>query len=233
VSLTIFWIGGVLAVIEGISHLPQPQSIDDPRLAFAALGVGAVFDGWSLRTTVRAGRPSKGGMTWNALIRSTKVPDLIVILLEDLGALIGIAIAAAGVGLTTLTGNGEWDALASVLIGLLLMAIGHVVNRETQSLLLGESATPDMETAIRGAIEATDGIAALSELRTIHLGPDDLVVAARILVDASSDGRRIDRSIASASERVRAAVNIENITVFLEPRARSAAPGGNDRDVPD
>src|SRR5947208_1490323 len=118
----------------------------------------------SLWTTVQAGRPSKGDLPWQALIRSTKVPDLIVVLLEDLGALVGIAIAAIGVGLTTLTGNGIWDALASILIGILLMAIGHVVNRETQSLLLGESATAEVEATIRETIEATDGIAALRDL---------------------------------------------------------------------
>lgn len=228
VSLTIFWIGGVLAVVEGVSRLAEPEPILDSRIAFAVLGVGAVLDGWSLRTSLRAGRPLKGQMTWKALVRSTKAPDLIVVLLEDLGALIGLAIAAAGLWLTTVTGDRAWDALASILIGVLLMAIGYVVNRETQSLLLGESATPAMEAAIRRTIQETAGIAKLSELRTIHVGPEDLVVAARILVDEGSNGRRIGKSIETASERVRAAVDIEHVTVFIEPRVDGAAPRGND-----
>ena len=143
VSLTIFWVGGVLAVLEGVFHLLDPEPLTDPRLAFAVLALGALLDGWSLRTTARAGRSSKGDLTWRALIRATKVPDLIVVFLEDLGALAGIAIATIGVALAFLTGDGTWDALASIAIGLLLMGIGLVVNRETQSLLLGESASDD------------------------------------------------------------------------------------------
>lgn len=136
-----FWIGGVLAVVEGIDHLASQEPIVDPRWAFAVLGLGAVLDGWSLRTTIRAGRSAKGDLSWRRLVRLTKVPELIVVFLEDLGALIGIGIATIGVALATITGEVVWDALASIAIGVLLMAIGLVVNRETRSLLLGESAT--------------------------------------------------------------------------------------------
>jgi cation diffusion facilitator family transporter len=228
VSLTIFWIGGVLAVIEGLLHLASPETIEDPRLAFAVLGLGAALDGWSLRTTIRAGRPAKGDLTWRGLVRATKAPDLIVVLLEDFGALIGIAVAALGVGLTYLTGQGAWDAAASVAIGVLLMAIGLIVNRETQSLLLGESATPAVQATIRMAIEATEGIVRLTELRTIHVGPDDLVVYGRILVDRQATAVAIDRSIATAESHVVAAVAIRNVTVFLEPRVEHPVPDGDD-----
>ena len=225
VSLTIFWIGGVLAVAEGVSHLASPETIVDPRLAFAVLGLGALLDGWSLRTTIRAGRSAKGDLTWKGLVQATKVPDLLIVLLEDFGALLGIAIAAIGVGLAYLTGQGVWDAVASVAIGCLLMAIGLVVNRETQSLLLGESAAADVEDAIRTAIEATDGIAGLTQLRTIHLGPDDLVVAARIVVDRQSSAEAIDRAIAAAESRIVADVAIRRVTVYLEARIDRPRPG--------
>jgi divalent metal cation (Fe/Co/Zn/Cd) transporter len=183
-----------------------------------------VLDGWSLRTTVRAGRTSKGDLTWRALVRATKVPDLLIVLLEDFGALLGIAIAAVGVGLAYLTGQGAWDALASIAIGLLLMAIGLVVNRETQSLLLGESATAEVEATIRAAIEATDGIAGLTQLRTIHLGPDDLVVAGRIVVERESDAQAIDGAIGAAESRIVADVDIPRVTVYLEARIDRARP---------
>jgi cation diffusion facilitator family transporter len=225
VSLTIFWIGGVLAVAEGVSHLASPETIVDPRLAFAVLGLGALLDGWSLRTTVRAGRSAKGDLTWKGLVQATKVPDLLIVLLEDFGALLGIAIAATGVGLAYLTGQGVWDAVASVAIGILLMAIGLVVNRETQSLLLGESAAADVEAAIRTAIEATDGITGLTQLRTIHLGPDDLVVAGRIVVDRQSGAEAIDRAIAAAESRIVADVDIPRVTVYLEARIDRPRPG--------
>lgn len=217
VSLTVFWIGGVLAVIEGLVHLASDEPIVDPIWAFAVLGLGAALDGWSLRTTVRAGRPAKGLLSWKQLVRTTKAPELIVVFLEDLGALIGVAIAAIGVGLATITGAPAWDAVASIAIGLLLMAIGLVVNRETQSLLLGESASKQVEATIRAAIAATSGIEAVVNLRTIHIGPDDLVVASGIVVDVAMEATAIARAIEEAEERVRAGLPYRTV-IYLEPR---------------
>jgi cation diffusion facilitator family transporter len=222
VSLTVFWIGGVLAVIEGIGHLASDEPIVDPLWALAVLALGAALDGWSLRTTVRAGRSAKGAQSWKQLVRTTKAPELIVIFLEDLGALVGIAIATIGVGLATITGNATWDAIASIAIGLLLMAIGLVVNRETQSLLLGESATGEVEERIRIAITSIDVIAGVVNLRTIHLGPDDLVVASGILVDGAVDGAGIARAIAEAEVRVRATLPFRTV-IYLEPRIAGTA----------
>jgi cation diffusion facilitator family transporter len=217
VSLAVFWIGGVLAVIEGVSHLAGDEAIVDPRWAFAVLGLAAVLDGWSLRTTIRSGRSAKGTLSWKELLRLTKAPEIIVVFLEDLGALIGIGIAFLGVALATITGRGVWDALASIAIGVLLMAIGLIVNRETQSLLLGESATEEVVATIRDTIAKTAGIAAVIELRTIHLGPDDLVVAAGIVVDPRTGATDVTRSIIEAERRVRDAVPFRTV-IYLEPR---------------
>jgi cation diffusion facilitator family transporter len=220
VSLTVFWIGGVLAVIEGVRHLASREMLVDPRWAFAVLGLGAVLDGWSLRTTIRSGRSAKGSLSWRQLLRATKAPELIVVFLEDLGALIGIGIALIGVGLTTVTGDGAWDAIASIAIGLLLMAIGLLVNRETQSLLVGEAASPEVVTAIREAIGGTPGIEGVVDLRTIHVGPDDLVVAAGFLVDPRQDASAIAQSIVQAEARVRKAAPFRTV-IYLEPRLKS------------
>jgi cation diffusion facilitator family transporter len=217
VSLTVFWVGGVLALIEGISHLASRESLLDPRWAFAVLGISTVLEGWSLRTTVRAGRPAQGALTWKRLVRVTKAPELIVVLLEDTGALVGLAIAMVGVSLTALTGDGEWDAVASIAIGLLLMAIGLVVNRETQSLLVGESAADDVLEAIRQAIAGTEGINAVVDLRTVHVGPDDLAVAAGVAVDASLSASAIATAIVQAEARVHAVSPFRTV-VYLEPR---------------
>ena len=221
VSLTVFWIGGVLATIEGISHLASDEPIVDPHWALAVLGLGAVLDGWSLRTTIRTGRSAKGAISWKQLVRVTKAPELIVVFLEDLGALIGIGIAVAGVVLATVTGNAFWDAVASIAIGILLMAIGLVVNRETQSLLLGESATADVEAGIREAITSTHDFQGIVHLRTIHLGPDDLVIAAGVVVGPSTDALVLAQAIVEAKARVRAAVPFRTV-IYLEPR--TAAP---------
>ena len=231
VSLTVFWIGGVFAVVEGIAHLASSEPIEDPRWAFGVLAIGALLDGWSLRTTLRSGRSAKGLMSWRQLVRVTKAPELIVIFLEDLGALIGISIAAIGVGLATITGVVVWDAIASIAIGLLLMAIGLVVNRETQSLLLGESATAEVEKRIRDAIATTAGIDGVVNLRTIHLGPDDLVIAAAITVDGATDATAIAKSIVDAEASVRAAIPFRTV-IYLEPRVElSDAPASLTREA--
>jgi cation diffusion facilitator family transporter len=217
VSLTVFWIGGVLAVIEGVSHLSADETLVDARWAFAVLGVAAVLEGLSLRTTVRASRPTKGLLSWRQLLQVTKAPEIIVVFLEDLGALIGILIAFLGVTLATVTGLQAWDAMASIAIGILLMSIGLAVNRETQSLLIGESAAVEVVFAIREAIAGTDGIAAVIELRTIHVGPDDLVVAAGIEVDSSRSAAAITRAIVEAEARVREVSPFRTV-IYLEPR---------------
>jgi cation diffusion facilitator family transporter len=222
VSLAVFWIGGVLSVLEGVNHLMTRGEIGDTRWAFGVLLLAALLDGWSLRTTKLAWRGAKGDRTWRSMIRDTKAPDLIVVFLEDLGALIGVGIAAVGVTLATVTHDGTWDALGSIAVGILLMAIGLVVNRETQSLLVGESATADVVKSIRDAIEATDGIAGVRELRTIHIGPDDLVVAAGVWVDQSRTATAISHSIDAAERRVREVAPFRTV-ISIEPRVRDAA----------
>ena len=222
VSLTVFWVGGVLAVVEGVSHLGRHETLVDPRWAFGVLGVAAVLEGWSLRTTVRAARPTKGGLSWRQLLRDTKAPEIIVVFLEDLGALVGIGIAFVGVLLTMVTGQGMWDAAASIAIGILLMTIGLAVNRETQSLLVGESAAEEVEAAIRQAIAGTAGVAAVLDLRTIHVGPDDLVVAAGFAVDPSASAASIARAIVQAEARIRSVTPFRTV-IYLEPRV--AEPG--------
>src|SRR5256712_1039617 len=203
VSLTVFWVGGVLAVIQGVSRLATHESLGDPRWAFAVLAVAAGLEGWSLRTTIRSGRPTKGALTWWQLLRVTKAPEIIVVFLEDLGALVGILIALVGVTLATVTGEGAWDAFAAIAIGGLLMTIGLLVNRETQSLLIGESAAVEVVEAIRQAIASTDGVEAVVDLRTMHVGPDDLVVAAGLAVDPPPRATRIAPAVVAAPTRGR------------------------------
>jgi cation diffusion facilitator family transporter len=228
VSLAVFWIGGVLSVLEGVNHLLSREVIVDPRWAFGVLALAALLDGWSLRTTTLAWRGAKGELSWRRVIRDTKAPDLIVVFLEDVGALAGVAIAFVGVTLTTITHDGLWDAIASIAIGILLMAIGLVVNRETQSLLVGEAAAVDVVASIREAIATTDGIEGVRELRTIHIGPDDLVVAAGVWVDPASSATSISRSIDSAERRVREVAPFRTV-ISIEPRVRDRpVPAGED-----
>lgn len=222
VSLTVFWIGGVLSVIEGVNHVIARERIVDPRWAFGVLALAALLEGWSLRTTIRVWRGVKGELSWRRVLRDTKAPELIVVFLEDLGAIAGVAIAVVGISLTTITGDGAWDAIASIFIGILLMAIGLLVNRETQSLLVGEAAADDVVAAIRGAIADTEDIDGVRELRTIHIGPEDLVVVAEVWVDAGLSATAISHSIDEVKRRVRAVVPFRTI-VMIEPSVRDGA----------
>jgi cation diffusion facilitator family transporter len=221
VSLAVFWIGGVLSVLEGINHLLVREPLVDPRWALAVLVLAAVLEGWSLRTTTRAWRTIKGELTWRRLLGETKAPELIVVFSEDVGAIVGVAIAGGGVTLAMITGEPAWDALASIAIGLLLMAVGLVVNRETQSLLVGEAAAVEVVATIKDAIAGTEGIDGVRELRTIHIGPDDLVVAAGIWVSPRQSATAISRSIDAAEARVREVTPFRTV-VSIEPRVRDA-----------
>ena len=231
VSLTVFWIGGVLSVLEGVNHLIAGEQIVDPRWAFGVLALAAMLEGWSLRTTVRAWGGAKGELTWKRLLRDTKAPELIVVFLEDLGAIVGVAIAALGVTLSAITGEGAWDGLASIAIGILLMAIGLSVNRETQSLLLGEAAADEIVAAVRDAIAGTEGFAGVGALRTIHVGPDDLVIAAGVWVDPARNAVEISHAIDEAERRVREVAPFRTV-ISIEPRVRDPKDAGDTLKAP-
>jgi divalent metal cation (Fe/Co/Zn/Cd) transporter len=151
-----------------------------------------------------------------SFIRRTKQPELPVVLLEDLGALFGLVFALTGVLLAAATGNPRWDAAGSIVIGLLLVAIAIVLAWEMKGLLIGESATPEMEQRIVDALAATPQVTRVIHMRTEHLGPDELLVGAKLEFDASLDATRLAAAIDDAEARMRQAVP-EARVVYLEP----------------
>jgi divalent metal cation (Fe/Co/Zn/Cd) transporter len=180
-----------------------------------AVLVGAIIaESFSFRTAIAESNPLRGKQSWVKFIRNAKQPELPVILLEDFGALVGLVFALFGVGLTLITGNGIWDGLGTAMIGLLLVAIAVVLAMETKSLLLGESATRDDVAKIRGAIEA-DGTDII-HLKTMHLGPEELLVAAKIGIGRTDSGQDIAKAIDAAEIRIREAVPIARV-IYLEP----------------
>ena len=170
----------------------------------------------SRRPAMRESRELKGDLAWAEFIRHAKVPELPVVLLEDTGALVGLAFALLGVGLAELTGNPRFDAVGSLAIGLLLGCIAFVLAVETKSLLIGEAASPAVEAAICAALEGTPGVDRVIHLRTEHLGPDDLLVVAKIAVDAAMPSGETAAVIDRAEAAVRAGVP-EARLMFLEP----------------
>jgi cation diffusion facilitator family transporter len=216
VSIVLFSVGGLFALYEAWGKLQHPHAIEGAFwwVPLAVLLGAIVAESFSFRTAILESNHLRGKQTWVKFIRSAKQPELPVILLEDFGALVGLVFALFGVGLTLVTGNGIWDALGTAMIGFLLVAIAAVLAIETKSLLLGESATKDDVAKIRSAIES-DGTSII-HLKTLHLGPEELLVAAKISIGRSDTGLEIAKAIDGAETRIREAVPIARV-IYLEP----------------
>jgi cation diffusion facilitator family transporter len=216
VALVLFSVGGLFAVYEGIEKLREPHDIDSPAVAFVILGVAVVLESFSLRTAVRESNPLRGSLSWVAFVRRSKTPELPVVLLEDLGALFGLFFAIAGLGLAVGLDEPRWDGVATILIGLLLVSIAAVLVVEMKSLLIGEAASTEQQRAILGAIEETPGVRRLIHMRTLHLGPDELLVAAKLELAPTLTVAEVAHAIDAAEGRVRSAVPIAR-AIYLEP----------------
>ena len=216
VALMLFSVGGAYSVYDGVHRILHPEPITKPYVAFGVLIVSAILEGFSLRTAIRESNPHRAGRGWGSFIHRAKGPDLIVVLLEDSAALAGLAFAFAAIGLSVLTGNGSWDGAGSVAIGLLLAFVAVVVARETKSLLIGESASAEAERTIVTALENGPELERVIHLRTVHLSPDSLLVAAKVAVRANDSAATVVRGIDAAESRVRAALPIARV-IYLEP----------------
>jgi divalent metal cation (Fe/Co/Zn/Cd) transporter len=211
----LFSAGGLFALYEGIQKIRHPHHLESVVIAIVVLAVAIVLESFSLRTAVHESQELKGNESWVAFIRHAKVPDLPVVLLEDLAALCGLFFAMLGVVLTWATGDPIWDGIGTAAIGVLLIAVACVLVIETKSLLLGESASPAVQDAIATALVA-DGVERIIHLRTMHLGPEEVLVAAKIAIAPTASGREIATAIDAAEARVRAAAPTARV-IYLEP----------------
>jgi cation diffusion facilitator family transporter len=216
VSVMLFTVGATFSVYDGIHKILNPVPVRSPEVAFAVLALSAVLEAFSLRTGITEANRVRGNRSWGSFIRRTKAPELPVVLVEDLAALIGLAFAFAGVGLAVLTNDPRWDGAGSLAIGLLLAAAAAILAVETKSLLIGESASADMQDKIVAALEDGPEVVQVIHLRTVHLSPDSLLVTAKIAVPDTDTVAQIAAGIDAAEKRVRAAVPIAT-TIYLEP----------------
>lgn len=216
VALVLFSLGSVFALYEGYHKISHPSELTSPNVAIVILVIAIGLEGYSFRTAVKESRPLKGSGSWWRFIRTSRNPELPVVLLEDSGALVGLVFALLGVGLTVLTGNPVWDGVGTVAIGVLLGVIAVVLMVEMHSLLIGEGATRDEDRAIRSALEQTDNIDRLIHLRTQYLGPEELLVGAKIAFAPSADLATIAATIDAAETAIRAAVPAARV-IYLEP----------------
>ncbi len=215
VALVLFSLGSVFAVYEGINKILHVHVLDQPEVAFAVLGVSFVLEAFSMRTATRAARELRGDRSWWTFIRTAKTPELPVVLLEDFAALVGLVLAAIGIALNVITGDPRYDAAAGIAIGVLLGVIAALLAVEMKSLLIGEAASPEDLAAIRAAIVNGPEVDRLIHLRTEHLGPDDLLVAAKVDLTPSAE-RATARAIDRVEARIRARVPHARV-IYLEP----------------
>jgi cation diffusion facilitator family transporter len=216
VAVVLFTVGALFSIYEGIHKITHPEPVRSPVVAFVVLGLAMVMESFSLRTAVRESGEERDGENWLAFIRHAKAPELPAILLEDMAALTGLLLATAGVALTVITGNEDWDGAGSLAIGALLACVAVILAVEMKSLLIGESAGPKVERAIVTALEAGPEVERVIHLRTMHLGPETLLVTAKIAVRPCDRAEEVAAGIDAAERRVRAAVPIARV-IYLEP----------------
>lgn len=224
VSIVLFTLGGLFALYEAWHKWAEPHPIESWHWVPIVVLVAAIgMETFSFRTAIHEANHVRGGQNWAQYVRGAKAPELPVVLLEDAGALVGLVFALFGVSMTLLTHDGRWDALGSAAIGLLLVVIAVVLAIEMSSLLIGESATPEQAAAIEAALVGP-GVASVIHLRTLHLGPDDVLVAAKVEVEHTGTAGEIARAIDDAEARVRAVIPLKT-TIYLEPDLRRATSG--------
>ncbi len=217
VSIVLFSVGGLFALYEGYHKVHHPEPIDSWRWVPIVVLVAAIgMEGYSFRTAIHESNLTRGDQSWVSFIRRAKAPELPVVLLEDFAALIGLVFALFGVSLTLLTGNGVWDGIGTLAIGLLLVSVAVVLAIETKSLLLGEGASTAAVADIEAALLAEPLVDRVIHMRTMHLGPDELLVAAKIAVHHDDSAADVVRAIDAAEARIRAAVPIARV-IYLEP----------------
>ena len=216
VALVLFSLGSLFALYEGSHKISHPEPLKSPLVAIVILVVAIALESFSLRTAIVESRPLKGSGSWWRFIRTSRTPELPVVLLEDLGALVGLLFAFIGVGLTIVTDNAVWDGIGTVGIGVLLGVIAVILIVEMHSLLIGEGATGQEERAIRAALEETPHVDRVIHLRTQYLGPDEMLVGAKIAVGPDIDLAIVARVIDDAEVRIRSAVPAARV-IYLEP----------------
>ncbi|MEI5528201.1 cation diffusion facilitator family transporter [Streptomyces brasiliscabiei] len=236
VSIVLFSVGGMFALYEGYEKIKDPHEIEAWYWPVGVLVFAIIAETFSFRTAIKESNVLRGKKSWTDFVRHAKAPELPVVLLEDLGALVGLVLALGGVGLALLTGDGVWDGIGTLCIGVLLILIALVLAAETKSLLLGEAAGVEEVKKIEAAIVDGDTVPGIIHMRTLHLGPEELLVAAKIAVRHDETAAEVADAIDAAEARIRAAVPIARV-IYLEPDIYSeaeatkgadaeAAPGG-------
>jgi cation diffusion facilitator family transporter len=229
VSIVLFSVGGLFALYEAYHKWQHPEPIEGRWwwVPVVVLVVAIGLEIFSFRTAITESNRTRGRRSWVEFVRTSKSPELPVVLLEDAAALLGLVFALFGVGMTLATDDGHWDAVGTGLIGVLLVSVAAVLAVEMNSLLIGEAASRDDVLAIERALVGP-GVERIIHMKTLHLGPEELLVAAKLAVGRHATAESVARTIDDAERRVRAAVPIARV-IYLEPdidRGTGPQPAG-------
>ena len=216
VALVLFSVGSMFAVYEGVDKIRHPHEINAPIWAFAVLSIGIVLEGFSFRTAIVQSNLIRGDLSWTTFIRRSRVPELPVVLLEDLGALIGLVLALGALAIAVTFDAPVWDGIGTLSIGVLLGLIAVVLAIEMKSLLIGEGATAKTQSKIAKAVESVEGVERIIHIRTQYLGPDELLVGAKVAFDPSYTTEQLGDVINEIEAKVRSDVP-EARPMYIEP----------------
>ncbi|KLR60901.1 cation diffusion facilitator family transporter [Actinobacteria bacterium IMCC26207] len=216
VAVVLFALGSVFSLYEGIHKIQHPEEITSPQIAFVILIFSMLLEGYSLRTAVIESNHLRGKDSWWGFIRHSRVPELPVVLLEDFGAMTGLAVAFVAVGVSVATGNSVYDGIGSVIIGLILGVIAVILSIEMKSLLIGEPALAEDREKLRKAMASSAGVVRVIHERTEYIGAEQVLLAAKVEFDSSLSMSELAEAIDALEANVRAAVPVITL-IYIEP----------------
>lgn len=216
VAIVLFMVGGIYSLYEGWHKWSHPEPVTDYWVAIGVLTIAIILESFSFRTAIVETNKVRGKRSFAKFVKDARQPELPVILLEDFGALIGLVFALVGVSAAVITGDGRWDGMGAMAIGSLLIVIAIILVREMSAMLVGEGALPEEYDAVQAALESAPLVERVIHLRTLHVGPDALLVGAKIAISRAESAEDIARGIDEAERLLRIAVPSAKY-VFLEP----------------
>lgn len=217
VALVLFSLGGAFAIAEGVSKIRHPHELTSPEVAIGILLLAVLLESWSFRTAIIEAQQERGETGWWAFIRRSKSPELPIVVLEDFGALVGLVIALTAVATSLVTDNALWDGIGTLAIGVLLTAIAIVLAIEMKSLLMGETVSDAVDATIRTAIELDPAVEGLIHMRTQHLGPDQLLIGAKVSFASGLSTAELAATVDRLEANVRGAVRADKLFIYVEP----------------
>ncbi|MDE0279928.1 MAG: cation diffusion facilitator family transporter [Gammaproteobacteria bacterium] len=218
VAILIFSLGAGLSIYEGVSKLQNPHTIQKPLVNYIVLGFAMLFEGAAWWVALHEFRKTKGALSYIKAIQRSKDPTVFTVLFEDSAAMLGLCAALIGISLAQITGNPVFDAIASIVIGVILACTAALLAYESKGLLIGEAARPRVIGSIRRIVNGHEGIISINELLTMHFGPRDILLCLSVdFVDGIS-ASEVESTISDMEADIKSA-HPEITRVFIEAQS--------------